>query len=98
MCLMHFFLCCRGDADGEQQRPHAPAGPPLVQYDLEQLEEAGRLLSAEVDVVRAAMGHSDVPLQEYYKAWQDTSDEFVLDEQVCCFLALGNSNSTATKE
>lgn len=78
--------CCRGDVDDEQQRPHAPAGPPLVQYDLAELEEAGRLLSAEVEVVRAGMGHAGVLQEEYYKAWQDTADEFVLDEKVSWFV------------
>eukprot|EP00878_Enallax_costatus_P014008 GHUV01014649.1.p1 GENE.GHUV01014649.1~~GHUV01014649.1.p1 ORF type:complete len:761 (+),score=332.12 GHUV01014649.1:659-2941(+) len=71
----------KGDDDEEQQRPQAPAGPPLVQYELEELEEAQRLLSAEVEVVRTAMGHADVAPEDYFKAWQDTADEFVLDEQ-----------------
>lgn len=76
------FCCCRGEDEDEQQRPQAPAGPPLVQYDLQELETAQQLLSAEIEAVRSAMGHSDVAPEDYYKAWQDTADEFVLDEQV----------------
>lgn len=53
-----------------------------MQFETEELEEAQRLLAAEIGVVRAAMGHADVAQEEYMKAWQDTADEFVLDEKV----------------
>eukprot|EP00879_Flechtneria_rotunda_P009300 GHRR01009737.1.p1 GENE.GHRR01009737.1~~GHRR01009737.1.p1 ORF type:complete len:737 (+),score=290.38 GHRR01009737.1:223-2433(+) len=66
----------------EQQRPIVPAGPPLMQYSLEELTAARAMLAAEVEVVRQAMGHGDVSQEEYLDVWRSTVDDFVVDEQV----------------
>lgn len=60
-----------------------PRGPPLVQYSLAELAAARELLQAEAGVVKAAMGHGECEAEEYFEAWVNLADDFVVDEQVC---------------
>jgi len=71
-----------GAEQQQQQQQLVPKGPPLVQYSLAEMDAVREMLGAEVEVVRAAMGHSGAGEVEYLEAWRAVVDDFVVDEQV----------------
>ena len=66
-------------ADGENRKKSKRSGgghgghlavPSLPEYSEEDMRVAATLLDAESGIVRAAMGHVEVPAEEYLEAWQ----------------------------
>jgi len=62
--------------EAQQQQQMVPKGPPLVQFDLAELEAAAALLTQEVEVVRERMGHSGVGYEEYAEAARVAAEDF----------------------
>jgi hypothetical protein len=70
------------EAQQQQEQQMVPKGPPLMQFDLAELEAAAALLTQEVEVVRERMGHAGVGYEEYAEAARVAAEDFVIDAQV----------------
>lgn len=71
----------RGRDGDDSTKPHAPALPPLQQFDITELDEARLLLAEEVEVVRGAMGHAALADSDYATALEAARTEWLLDER-----------------
>jgi hypothetical protein len=69
-------------ADAASMQQLVPKGPPLMQFSLHEMDAARKLLAAEVEVVKGAMGHSSFGQAEYVEAWRVVVDDFVVDDKV----------------
>lgn len=77
-CVGVLASCLQAEAAQQQ----VPKGPPLVQFSLAEMDAARELLSAEVEVVRGAMGHSSYSQEEYIEAWGVVIADMVFDDKV----------------
>eukprot|EP00775_Hariotina_reticulata_P012657 gene12657-12784_t len=71
----------KAQQDDPQQQQMVPKGPPLMQFDLGELEAAAAMLSEEVEVVKGRMGHAGVGHEEYAEAARVAAEDFVIDAQ-----------------
>jgi hypothetical protein len=78
-------MCLQAEVAQQQ----VPKGPPLVQFSLAEMDAARELLSAEVEVVRGAMGHSSCSQEEYIEAWGVVIADMVFDDKVGCECVVG---------